>query len=388
VSYFLENTGNRKRIFLIFGITHRLLYIPIALIPLFVPLSHKVIIIWAVTILITLSSAGSSVVSVCFLSWMGALVPSGLRGRFFSKRTMIFTASGAVVGILVGIFLGNAPSFGKFAVVFIIAALFGFVDVFLFIWVKDPEMVIPNERISFFKLFKEPFKNNGYLKFIIFVSIWNFGVNFAGPFFNVYMLEYLKMSYFFMFLFTQIASNLSTIFVIRFWGKMVDRYGNKPVMTICCSCIIALPVFWCFTTSQNFYMVLILSLLGGLFWPGYDMTATNLSIWLAPEKNRSIYIANYALVTSVIGIAIAIICGGAFMEISRPVISHLSIPFVMGQKLTNFHVLFILSGLIRLCAVYFLLPRVNEKDAKPSMLIINELKDSITSKIRSDNMDA
>jgi len=51
-------------------------------------------------------------------------------------------------------------------------------------------------------------------------------------------------------------------------------------------------------------------------------------------------------------------------------------------------VLFILSGLIRLCAVYFLLPRVNEKDAKLSMLIINELKDSITSKIRSDNMDA
>lgn len=365
-SYFLENTGKRKSMFLFFGFIHRLLWIPIALIPVFVPVGYNTIRIWAVTVLITLASSANSIVSVAFYSWMGALIPMEIKGRFFSRRTMICTISGAIAGLAVGWFLGKNPDITRYSVIFIIIALLGVADIICFIWIKDPPMQVPSEKISFIKLFTEPFGNKNYIKFISFISLWNFGVNFAGPFFNVYMLEYLGMDFFRIALFTQFASNIATVIFIRFWGRIVDKSGSKPVLTLCCSLIIMLPFLWCFATPQNFTAVIIIGFVGGILWPGVEMTSVNLSIWLAPEKNRSIYVATYTLITSVLGIALAFVCGGGFLELTRPLINKLDLPFVMGQRLNGFHVLFMLSGLIRLSSIVFLLPRVREEKSKSS----------------------
>lgn len=372
-SYFMENTGKRKSIFIIFGFIHRLLWISVAIIPLVIPLSYGVLRIWAVTILITFSSAASAFVSVSFFSWMGVLVPMEIRGRFFSKRYMIYTISSAVTGLAVGWFLGKTPDFNRFAIVFAVAALFGVADILCFIWIKDPPMEVPKEKIPFFKLLLEPFGNRNYVKFIVFITLWNFGLNFAAPFFNVYMLEYLKMDYLTMILLTQVISNVSTIIFIRYWGRLVDKYGNKPVLKVCCLIAVALPTLWCFAAPWNYLAVIIISFFSGIVWPGIELTSTNLSIWLAPEKNRSMYIANYTLIVSLAGIALANVCGGIFMEMTRPVFSHFNIVFLMGQKFNSFHVLFIMSGVIRLFAVLLFLPSVCEENSKPALQMFAHL---------------
>ncbi len=379
-SYFLESTGKRKFIFLFFGFIHRFLWIPIALIPLFVPPSHNAFRIWAVTILITISSTANSIVGVAFSSWMGALVPMETRGRFFSKRTMICTITGAIAGMGAGKLLDLMPGFNGYAIVFVTVALFGAADIFCFIWVKDPPMERKTEKLPFLKLLHLPFTNKNYIKLIVFVSVWCFGVNLAGPFFNVYMLEYLNMDFFTISIFCQLLGNVSTIIFIRSWGRVVDLNGNKPVLALCCSILIILPLMWIFTTPQNYYVVLLINFLAGICWPGYEMTTMNMSIWLAPEENRSIYIACYTLVTSSIGVAIAYVCGGAFLEFVRPFFESMSITFVMGQKLSGYHALFILSGLIRLFALIFLLPRVNEDNSRPPLEIVKNITSAVRNK--------
>ena len=362
-SYFLENTGRRKFIFLLFGFIHRLLWIPIAIIPLVVPMNYSIIRIWAFIVLLSVSSVANSIVGVSFMSWMGALVPMDIRGRFFSKRTMICTISSAIAGMAAGRLLDKIPDFKGFAIVFITAALLGLADILCFIWVKDPPMELPKERIPFLKLFVEPFSNRNYVRFILFISVWNFGVNFVGPFFNVYMIEDLKMSYFTITIFTQVCSNFFTVISIRYWGRIVDKFGNKPVLSICCSLVIILPALWCFTTPENYIIIVFITSIGGILWPGIDLTVTNLSIWLAPEKNRSIYVANYSLIVSLVGIALAFVCGGAFLEFTKPFLNHLNFTFVMGQKFNSFHVLFIMSSLIRLLALLIFLPRIEEENS-------------------------
>jgi hypothetical protein len=93
------------------------------------------------------------------------------------------------------------------------------------------------------------------------------------------------------------------------------------------------------------------------------MTLMNQAIWLAPEKNRSMYVANYTLVTAVLGTAIGSISGGAFMEYTKPVLASLDIGFLAGQRLNAFHCLFIGSSLLRLSAVLIFLPRVKEENS-------------------------
>ena len=210
-SYFLENTGKRKFIFMTFGFVHRLLWIPVALIPLIVPETGGSFRIWLVIVLIAISSVSNSVAAISFSSWMGSLVPMDIRGRFFSKRAMISTVTSAVTALAAGKFLDMVPGFNGYAIIFIAVALLGAGDIICFKWVYDPPMQVSEKKTHFLKLALEPLGNKNYMFFVCYIAFWSFGVNFAGPFFIVYMLENLKMSFFIISLFTQFVANISTI---------------------------------------------------------------------------------------------------------------------------------------------------------------------------------
>lgn len=379
-SYFLENTGKRKAIFIGFASIQRLLWIPVAIIPLIIPPDYNVVRIWAVTVLITISSITGSMSSVAFMSWMGALVPPEIKGRFFSRRMAICTFIGALGGMGAGLLLDAVPGFNGFALLYVIAAILGTLDIVCFFWIKDPPMERPSEKIPFTRLFIEPFSNKNYLRYMIFVSVWNFGVNFSSPFFNVYMLEELRMSYFTITLFAQVLGNLTTVVSVHLWGKVADKYGNKTLLKLCGLLVMPLPILWWFTNPENYWIILFINFMSGLTWPGIDIGILNLSIWLAPEKNRSIYIANYTLVTSLFGIALAYVCGGAFMQYTKPLFEQLSIPFFMGQKLSSYHVMFLLTSFMRLISIVVFLPWVHENDSKDLKVLLRNVAGAIKAK--------
>jgi MFS family permease len=374
VSIYLENTGNRKFTFLTYGFIQRLLWIPIAFIPLIIPSTYRGLRIFSITVLITIASASSSASSISFWSWMGDLIPSDIRGSFFSKRTMISTISAVIIGLISGFLLDKVNSFTGFAIIFSIVSIFGALDIFCFLWVKHPKMKTSKEKPNIVKLLLEPLKNKNYMSFIAFIAFWNFGVNFTSPFFNVYMLENLKMTYFSIVTFNQIGGNIVTILFIRKWGRLVDKYGNKPIMTICAYLAFWLPFLWLFATPTNYWMLLVINLISGLIWPGIDMTNLNQSVWLAPERNRSMYIAFYTLVTSLIGIAAAYVCGGAFMQYATPVFDALKLPFVMGRYFSSFDALFIISAILRLIALLVFLPRYKEPNSKSTLVVLKDFK--------------
>lgn len=362
-SYFLETTGRRRFLFLACGFVHRLLWIPVALIPLFIGEdSHQARIV-SITILITFSSIGNSLVSVAFNSWMGNLVPSEIAGRFFSLRTLVSTISGAVAGLVVGGVIDRVDSLGGFAMVFVIGSLFGVCDIFTFIFVQHPPMELSGEKPSLSSILVDPFKDRNYLKFCIFATMFAFGVNFSGPFFNVYMIENLKMSYFTIALSNNITSGLTTVLCVRYWGTLADRYGNKPVVFVSAVGIAIIPLLWFFTAPSATAMVYFANLFGGAFWSGYNLAIFNQSVWLAPNKNRSAYLACYTLLTSVIGTALANVCGGFFMQYMRPFTASLQIPFLLGGTLTAYHLLYAISGLMRIVAIVCFLPMVYEVNA-------------------------
>ncbi len=373
-SFYIERTGKRKSIFLIFGFIHRLLWIPVALIPLSSSGLSREGKIWLITLLITIGSIASSIVSVSFMSWIGDLIPTDIKGRFFGKRAAISAFMGAATGLAIGKILDSGSGLGTFAAVLSVAAFMGALDIMCFIWVKHPPMAIRHEDISFRKIIREPFRDRNYMKFILFVSAWSFGFNIPAPFFYVYMIEYLNMGYFKIALFAQVFGSLLTILFVSRLGRLIDSFGSKPVMKMCCTISISLPVLWIFATPASYNIILFINMAAGIINAGYELTVLNLSIWLAPEKNRSAYIATYALVNSVIGIAIAYIVGGLLMEVLRPLLNDLSIPFILGQELNAFHILFILSGLLRAMALLFLHSGFKETHAEGTFSVRAMLK--------------
>jgi MFS family permease len=377
-SYTLELTGKRRLLLVVTGFVHRLLWIPIAFIPFVLPYGQNSSGIWTVTALIVISSMANSVTGVTFNSWMGSLVPAEIKGRFFSKRTMIYTITAGIAALVCGLVLDLKPGFTGYAIVFIAAAFLGASDISMFFFIKDPPMVKPKDKTPFFKLMKEGYKDRNYVKYMVFVALWYFGVNVAGPFFNVYMLEELHMNFLIISIFTQVTANIATILSIRFWGRLSDRYGSKPVMFICCSVLVLLPAVWIFATPSSTWIIMAISIMSGIFWPGFEMNAGNQSIWLAPEKNRSVFLANYTLVVSVIGTGAAFLCGGALLQLTRTGIANMKLPFVMGQHFSSFHLLFILSSIIRFLVLVFIFKTFREENSQSASKLVSDIKNRIS----------
>lgn len=371
-SYFMELTGRRRFLFLASGLVQRLSWVPVGLLPLFMGVGLRAACIWVVTVFVTLSSVASSVNGMAFNSWMGDLVPGDIIGRFFGKRTLVSTISGAVAGLAVGAFVDKVNTLYGFAIVFVIGSLFGVVDVATFFWVKHPPFARQPSPLSLRDVFLLPFRNRNYIKMTLFVTIFNFGVNVPAPFFNVYMIEQLKMSYFVITLSNQIMTGLTTVLFVHRWGVMADRYGNRPVVLLGAMGIITLPFLWMFTSPTHYGLVYLINLAGGIAWSAYNLAVFNQSVWMAPEKNRSAYIACFTLLTSVVGVALAYVCGGLFMQFVGPRIDALHIPFVLGRPLNSFQVIFCLSSVIRLIALLALFPMVHEEGASSVRHLVGE----------------
>lgn len=385
-SYFLETTGRRRFMFLASGCINRAMWIPIAIIPLFMNKHAHTAMILAITIMITGSSIASSINGVCFNSWMGQLVPKDIIGRFFGVRTLVFTVSSAVSAIVIGFAVDKVSGISGFSIVFIIAGLFGLVDILMFIFIKHPPMKSSGDKPSLKNIIVEPFQNSNYIRFVVFATAFSFGVNFAGPFFNVYMLEVLKMNYFMINLSTQVMSSIATILCVRIWGGWSDRYGNKPVMFISSILIILAPISWVFATPTNYFMVFVANIIAGIGWSGYNLGLFNQSVWLAPEKNRSAYIACFTLMTSIIGTAAAYMCGGFFLQVARPFFEKVRIPFILGTTLNAFCIMFVISSLLRIMAIIFFYPRYNEKNATSAQILLEEgIKPQIKKPIKGLN---
>jgi MFS family permease len=362
-SYFMETTGKRKFLFLASGFVHRLLWIPVAILPLLFGADMHTACIWIITVLITISSIANSVTGVAFNSWMGTLVPLEIAGRFFGLRTLVSTISGSIAGLCVGAFIDHVDNLNGFAIVFVIGSLFGVVDIATFFKIKHPPLLLSEKKPSLKSIIVEPFKDKNYLNLAIFATAFAFSVNFPAPFFNVYMIENLKMNYFLIALASQITASAGTILFVRKFGVLVDRYGNRPVVLFGAIGAAVIPALWIFTTPTNIIMIFVANFVSGVFWSAYNLGVFNQMLWFAPERNRSAYVACFSVLTNVFGVAIAYICGGYFMQYAGPVIDSMRIPFLMGGNISSFQVLFIISTIMRLAAIAVFFPLIHEEKA-------------------------
>lgn len=363
-SYYMEKTGSRRGLFLVSGLVHRLLWIPVAILPLVLPPSlHRVGLV-IITALIVGSSVGNSVATVGYNSWMGDLVPFDIAGRFFARRTLVSTVSGALAGIGVGILVDHVNNFVGFAIAFLVGAVFGTADILTYFFIRHPPFHRSETTLTPLAVFVLPFRERRYRKLVVFATLFYFAVNFAVPFFNVYMLENLHMNYFMITVSNQIMSSLFTVLTVSKWGTICDRFGYKPVVWLSGIGTAISPILWFFVTPGNIWLVFLANIVAGISWAGFNLAIFNQSVWLAPEKNRSAYIASYSMMTTVIGGALAFVAGGYFMQYFGPVVNSFHSLFLLGTELNAYEVLFLVSGLLRLAVVLVFEPMVCEEHAK------------------------
>ena len=220
ISYYMEKKRNRRFLFLFLGLAGRSLWILIALVPYIFPSFSVDLRIWLVIVFVVIISGSNSGMNLAYGSLMGDLVPLRIRGSYFAIRQRISLISGVITGLLISTMIDRVGLAG-YTIALAIAGITLVLDVACYLFVKWPEMDethLPPLRA----LLKEVFSNKRFVKIVIFYSMWLFTINIAAPFWNIHMLEYLRMSFTQMALYSQIISGIASILIIARWGRLID----------------------------------------------------------------------------------------------------------------------------------------------------------------------
>ena len=387
-SYVLEKTQKRRQLMLYIGLFARLMWVPVALVPYFVPASEAMIRIWAILVLVLLLSCLSAFIDVSFNSVIADIVPIGIRGRDFAARQRCMMVSGILSGFVISWILDTFTAGGSlvgYTIVFIIAGIFGAIDVACFIWVDFPAMKKPDpaeKKESMFSMMGEVLHNKRYMRLIVLVTIWTFSVNVAAPFYNVHMIGPMQMTYTEVNILSVIISNAATLIFSGMWGGLMDRYGNKSVLRVFTVLAALLPLLWIPTGPRIIFMVPVVQFLSGMIWPGVDLSLQNLYLNHAPEKNRTMYFAMYFCITQMIGVSFGYTVGGWLVDNVFLGLSEQLKFTLFGFEFNQYQFIFQLSGLLRL-AVSLLLLRFmpdSEGDAKPFAMLRDICRHGISGK--------
>ena len=375
-SYILERTRKRRELMLVFGLISRLSWIPVALVPYFVPAGEEMLRIWAILVLVLLLSCMGAFIDSSFNSLVADIVPMRIRGRYFAARQRMMMVTGILAGVIISWLLDRFTAGGSLAgytIVFVLAGLFGAGDIVCFIWVSFPPMAPRPEgekRESFPAMFRQVLTNRSYMKIIALWTAWAFAVNICGPFYNVHMLGPMGMSYTEINILSGIVSNLATLLFAGRWGKLMDRYGNKAVIRVFTLLGAFVPGLWLFTGPGEIWVVPVAQFAAGMLLPAADLAMQNIYLYQAPERNRSMYYAVYFCVTQMVGVALAYSVGGWLVDNVFVGLAEQVQISILGNVVNQYQFMFQLSVVLRLGVSLFLLRMLPEDEADCHPLVM------------------
>lgn len=310
----VERLRQRKRIAVIAVGASRLVILSLALIAL-VPQDRPrlALLLAAQALIAVLGSAGG-----CSLNaWLHQLLQGRGLGALFSRRLFWSTMLASLGALAAGYLVQNWPGTEKlhaYSIVFVAAALAGFVSVHYLGQVPEPGMERTGPRTPLLQMLREPFRDANFRRVIVFMGSWNFASNLAAPFLTVYLLQQLGYG-----LGTVttlwIASQAANALTMYLWGRLSDRLTNKAILALAVpaylGCLVAFP-FSAIPSPHALTLPLLylIHVLMGAASGGIGLATGNLGLKLAPQGRGTSFLAAVGLAGAAAG-GLASLAGGA-----------------------------------------------------------------------------
>lgn len=322
----VEHLKLRKAVSVLFWFPAQLLWVPIALIPLLLPVPSGEAVLLLLG-LIALRGILAAVTNCSWNGWIRDIVPQQILGRFFARRLALATAAAGVFGLggafFVDAWRGRASAedgvFGYTIVLLVGALSLGLASPFFMARIPEPQVrrgVGQSGPVLATLLI--PLRDRNFRRLLRFFLVWGFATNLAVPFFSVYMLQRLGLPLSGVITLT-VLSQLFHILFLRVWGPFADRFSSKAVLYTSASLYLFVILGWTFTAMPDPHALTLPLLVGlhvfaGIAAAGVNLTIGTVGLKLAPEGRGTPYLAAASLATN-LGSGLGLLVGGFIAEL-------------------------------------------------------------------------
>ena len=323
-TWLVERFRRRKAIAVIAFFLAQMVWFPIALIPFFIETPSG----GAISLLLILMACRflfGAITGCSQNSWIRDLIPQEKLGRVFAKRQIFITVGAIIFSLGTALFVdfwqsrvtGQSLILGYTYVILFGVLFLGMTSVVFMAMMPEPLMQpVIGTRPSIIKKLVAPFRDRNFRQLLLFQLLWGFTSNMVGPFFTVYMLKSLGLPLSWV-IGLSILSQLFSILFLRVWGRFVDRFGSKVVLSLGLSLWLLFILGWMFITMPEHPMLIIPFLiifhsLAGI--AGAALAMGGVIAWkLSPQGEATSYLAGVSLVGS-IGAGVGPLCGGLLAD--------------------------------------------------------------------------
>ncbi len=277
-----------------------------------------------------------------WVTWMGDLVPTRVRGRYFGRRTAISILAGALATFTTGTLLDGARATERtglaLSALAFTACVLGALSTAVMALKHDPARhPVPGTFRASRVL--QPLRDAPARRFLAYNMSWNAALGLAGPFFTLYLLQDMRLG------FTLVALQGSSTALARMlaapmWGRLIDRFGARRVLRTCCLGLVLSPLLWVLAGPERGWPLVLDALLSGVLLSGHGLAAFALPLAVAPARERPFYHAAFAM-TGGASFALASAAGGALVQAFPS--SHV----LLGHPCTALQLTFLVSALAR-----------------------------------------
>ncbi|HEY9725324.1 MAG TPA: MFS transporter [Chroococcales cyanobacterium] len=254
-----------------------------------------------------------------WLSWMAALVPGRLRGRYFGFRNSAVSLTNLIGVPLLALVVSHWPG-GRlqgYSAILVLGIGLGITSLVCQFFMTDVNPALfhakhleTGERSRIGTIFSF-LKDANFLKLLVYLGFWSFAVNVCAPFFNLYLLDNLSIDISVVTIYNSLGAGANLLMLV-FWGKLADRVGNRPIMIVVGILVALTPLLWLEAGTAPIFLWVwfpLLHVVAGGTWAAIDLCSNNLLMGVAPLLHQSIYFAIAAAVPGVTG-AMGITVGG------------------------------------------------------------------------------
>ena len=261
--------------------------------------------------------------SASWMSWMAALVPERLRGRYFGLRNSVASLTNLLciplLGLIVSRWSGGAVR--AYGILLIVAVLAGIVSLSCQLFMKDvnPQVALntSSKQLTPLSTVVSLLKETNFLKFLLYFGLWMFAINLSAPFFNIYLLQDLGLDVSWVTFYSSLTAGANVV-MLMLWGKLSDRIGNRPILVAVGILVAAVPLLWLGVGTNSLSLLLgvpLLYMLAGGTWSAIELCNNNLPMAIAPAHGSSNYFAIAAAVGG-LGGALGTTTGGILADAS------------------------------------------------------------------------